>query len=278
MVAHTDIPPLLRCCARTVSASNQILLDRLARPIGRVRSSISGERAASFVSQILRSMHLKEMCDFQSFDAMQETEKFTGDHLDNASSNIFGALAGVLAACFLSWFVDGCQSFLLARLLQEDGPSESNLVGFIYRCMGCIVKSATLLGICRKSELEKLDLEHRLKDQRKELEDPSHPRDQIELSSHDEGLLLEAIIGVEPNNVWSVLMPAVYQLVPGSVIARFWFIAIFPFDSRTTDQETSGQKSIFANLMGEEIEFFLFRSSYSIVSTLTTGIASFPCH
>ena len=195
---------------------------------------------------------------------MQKTEQFTADHLDTATSNIFAALGGVVTACVLSWIMDECLRFYSARLLQEDGPrEESKFISFVYRCMRYVVKFITLIGLYRKSELQKLDLDIRLKDQRKELNDPSHPRDRIELSSSDENLFLETIVGAMDNNIWSILMPALYQLVPGSIIAKFWFHAIFPADTTdrdnnmdetvTMDKSQSEQDSVFSNLMGEDI-------------------------
>ena len=58
--------------------------------------------------------------------------------------------------------------------------------------------------------------------------DPSHPRDRINLPTEDENLVLETIVGGQDINIWAILMPAVYQLVPGSIIAKLWFNAIFP--------------------------------------------------
>lgn len=50
----------------------------------------------------------------------------------------------------------------------------------------------------------------------------------IRLEEHEEQVLLETIVESEDHNVWAVLMPAVYQLVPGSMIAKLWFNSIFP--------------------------------------------------
>lgn len=58
--------------------------------------------------------------------------------------------------------------------------------------------------------------------------DPSHPRDRINLPTEEENLVLETIVGGQDINIWAILMPAVYQLVPGSIIAKLWFNAIFP--------------------------------------------------
>jgi hypothetical protein len=35
-------------------------------------------------------------------------------------------------------------------------------------------------------------------------------------------------VGAESLNMWSILMPAVYQLVPGAMIAKLWFDTLFP--------------------------------------------------
>ena len=88
-------------------------------------------------------------------------------------------------------------------------------------------------------------MEKRLQEQREELENPDHERQQITLNFDEERLLVQAIVSAEEINVWSVLMPAVYQLVPGSLIAKLWFSAIFP---QPADSEHN-QGNIFANLM-----------------------------
>ena len=42
-------------------------------------------------------------------------------------------------------------------------------------------------------------------------------------------------------------MPAVYQLVPGSMIAKLWFNSLFPPSIQDADYEA--QSNVFANLM-----------------------------
>ena len=46
--------------------------------------------------------------------------------------------------------------------------------------------------------------------------------------THQLSSFLLSLICHREINIWSILMPAVYQLVPGSIIARLWFHAIFP--------------------------------------------------
>ena len=46
------------------------------------------------------------------------------------------------------------------------------------------------------------------------------------------------VIYKEPLNKWSIFMPALYQLVPGSVIANLWFSVIFP-PTKDSDDATN---------------------------------------
>eukprot|EP00957_Ditylum_brightwellii_P119443 9112792-Ditylum_brightwellii.AAC.1 len=48
------------------------------------------------------------------------------------------------------------------------------------------------------------------------------------LTLEEEMIFLEAVVQAEDLNIWAILMPTVYQLVPGSLIARLWFNVIFP--------------------------------------------------
>lgn len=170
------------------------------------------------------------------------------DHLDTALSNIAGCATGVLCACALSSLSDIFRKFYSARLLNRDEPANTScLSDTIYRFMRFTVKAYNCLGLNRKSEIEKLDLEMKIKDQHAELNNPSHPRERIDLEWRDEELFLETVVSSQDINIWSILMPAVYQLVPGSVIAKFWFVSIFPEEPGS--DSTNTKESVFANLM-----------------------------
>ena len=143
-------------------------------------------------------------------------EDYTLDHLDTAGSNIMGAASGVLSACVLSWFTNISRDFYSARLLQKDPSKNSSRIGnFIYQFMRCTVKAYGCLRIGRRSDILKLDLEKQLRTQQQELNDPAHPRSRINLPQKEEDLFLETIVGSQDINIWAILMPAVYQLVPG---------------------------------------------------------------
>jgi len=154
-------------------------------------------------------------------------EYFTLDHLDTAASNIAGAAAGVVSSCALSWLISKCRVFYSARLLQkEENPTRMGTA--IYKFMRYSVKAWSCLGVGRQSDILKHDMEEKIKVQKKELNDPHHPRDRINLPEEEENLVLETIVSSQDINIWAILMPAVYQLVPGSIIARMWFNSIFP--------------------------------------------------
>lgn len=63
--------------------------------------------------------------------------------------------------------------------------------------------------------------------------------------------MLDTIVYAESMNIWAMLMPAVYQLVPGSMIARMWFETIIPPTDPTQQDNT------FAGLMVTSISLAL---------------------
>jgi hypothetical protein len=86
----------------------------------------------------------------------------------------------------------------------------------------------------------------------------------FEEAEHD--ILLETVVSSQDTDMWSVLMPAVYMLVPGSMIAKLWFEAIFPTNekilcteeteaglngtsTRVCMQHGNGITNVFGNLM-----------------------------
>lgn len=179
---------------------------------------------------------------YQVFHGMKED--YTNDNLDTAASNIAGAAAGVFTAYILSWVINICRNFYIARLLANK-KSTSGIANCVFAIMRCLVKCYACLHIGRESDILKLDMGERLSMRHNELNDPNHPLQRIDLDDKDSNLFLEAIVGAQEINIWSILMPAVYQLVPGSVIARFWFHSIFP-----PQEVTAGnQESVFSNLM-----------------------------
>ena len=72
-------------------------------------------------------------------------------------------------------------------------------------------------------------------------------------------VLVETLVSAEDPNIWALLMPAAYMLVPGSMIAKMWFNIIFPpintfsiveVNSTIVDYEYVQQfDNVFSNLM-----------------------------
>lgn len=153
----------------------------------------------------------------------------TDDGLDVASANAVGAISAVVTAFAMTWITDLLSAQYNNRILQrQKGKKYSRFDNFMFYLVAVWVRVCYWIGLGRKADVDFLEMEPKLRDQAQELRDPSHARSQIRLSEHEEQTLIVAIIGAENLSQWSVLMPTVYQLVPGSLIARLWFNAIFP--------------------------------------------------
>jgi len=171
----------------------------------------------------------------------------------------------VVTACLLSRLVDVIQQKYYAQLLQRGkhrDDSASKVDDVLYAIVAAEAKFSAKLNLGRKAEVEKIELEKKLRREAAEIRDPGNPRTKIELSKKEEDLLIDTIITAESINVWAMLMPAVYQLVPGSMIAKLWFNSIFPPPLITKDVPIEGtnftyhtyeldsnQDDVFSNLM-----------------------------
>lgn len=171
------------------------------------------------------------------------------DNLDTAWSNMVGAAAGAFTALLITLFVDASGDFFRTRLLQHDDCKNSKLGDIYFKFLAALKKATYYFGIGRTSDIVKFQVNEKLKTMQVELKDPNHPREEIILEENEEAALLEAIMGTQDINTWSILMPAVYQLVPGSIIARLWFGSIFPTNPYATGDEDRGTESVFSNLM-----------------------------
>ena len=75
------------------------------------------------------------------------------DNLDVMASNICGAAASVLTACFLSAMMDFINSIYYAQLLHRGAhrdETDSKLDDILYGCISAVVKFFNCLGIGRK--------------------------------------------------------------------------------------------------------------------------------
>ncbi|CAE7202976.1 PLRG1 [Symbiodinium microadriaticum] len=193
------------------------------------------------------------------------------DNFDVMASNVCGAAASVVTACTLSAIMDFVNSIYYAQLLQRGAhrdETDSKLDDILFGCISVMVKCFNCIGIGRKHDKDMVDLEKKIYQHSKELRDPSHPRSEIKLEPHEEDLLLDTIVYAESMNIWSMLMPAVYQLVPGSMIARMWFNTIIPPSDTSVDDNT------FAGLMVTSISLALGLIIGEAIVELFSGIAN----
>lgn len=175
------------------------------------------------------------------------------DNMDNAASNVVGATAAVVGATILSFVVDFFRHHYYAQILHRKSALNSGRLEPFGRCIyafcAAVVRCGTWLHLGRASENIKLNLRNTLRSRITDLKASKSRK--LELAPEEEEVYVETQVSAENLSVWSILMPAIYQLVPGSMIAKLWFNSIFP-PSLVVDgvvQESYEQQSnVFANL------------------------------
>jgi hypothetical protein len=71
-------------------------------------------------------------------------------------------------------------------------------------------------------------MQEKLRMQKSIVLDDSKEQNEIMLDKKEEMAFVESLVGSQTLNLWALLMPAVYQLVPGAMVARLWFNSLFP--------------------------------------------------
>jgi len=197
-----------------------------------------------------------------------------GVNIDIAAANLCAAAGSVIAACIMCNVVDWYRHLFYARLLHREIGQDNAFDNLVYNIYTFSVRLSGCLRINRKSDVMKLKLVKKLKQQRKELDNSRHSRKEMVLDAHEKDILIEGIVGAEKINVWAVLMPAVYQLVPGSMIAKLWFGSIFQ-----DPENSSYANDVFSTLMTTAVSlalglvlgtgiFHLFEFVYRSLSSL----------
>ena len=150
---------------------------------------------------------------------------------DYAASNFLASATSVVAAAILS------RKFFYTpyykRILQKDKPCCSVCWKYLNKAgltpAGYWVFEETLPRLQQLADPNCLDVEA------------------IQLTAQEEHALVGTIVDEENWNIWALLMPTVYQLVPGSMIAKLWFNALFPPTSDMADYDA--QNNVSYNLM-----------------------------
>ena len=89
----------------------------------------------------------------------------------------------------------------------------------IYWLTAFFIKFGQVFGCVLRAEAKKVAMARDLKSFNKRKLDEEET---IMLGQMEEELLVDSIIDAENSNIWAILMPAVYMLVPGSMIAKLW--------------------------------------------------------
>jgi len=195
------------------------------------------------------------------------------DFLDTAISNITGAAAAVVAACALSFMVDSFGYYYNARLLMRTQKVNFSKFGeFMYSFTNFCVRMQSKIGLHRTTTLFLMENEKDLRQSVIELQDPHHPRKEIRLKPEEEAGLVEAIVNAENINVWALLMPAVYQLVPGSLIAKLWYNAVFPPPLVETIKPIPGTEYFYTDVAANPIADNVFYGLWVISTSLALGL------
>ena len=168
------------------------------------------------------------------------------DRIDTIISNIAGAAASVVTATIIAFIVNAVNAKYYGNMLESARDHDESVLDRMTRMIEWKVKFANCIRLGRKDEQRKLSLAKKLKRQQKELRDPQSVRASIDkLTPEEENLIIDTIVFHRRLNIWSMLMPAVYQLVPGSMIANLWFNMIFPPVDKYSIQSTN----VFGDLM-----------------------------
>lgn len=149
-------------------------------------------------------------------------------NIDSAASNLFGATAAVIAAVALYGFINFLRQPYYNRILQREKAGADKCHDCLFGFTRCSLILGSALGLVRKSDRAKLKMSEKLQRERS-INDadlgPASARDRLHLTRKEEEALIEAIVDAENPNIWAILMPAVYMLVPGSMIAKLWLAA-----------------------------------------------------
>jgi len=178
----------------------------------------------------------------------EDSHSESQSNIDSAASNLVGAAAAVVAAVLLYGFINLLRRPYYARLLQRGKRNKFD------NCCYCItracVKAGYVFHLLRQSEAVKVRMERELMQRREQTEE------EIVLEENEESALIETFVDAQSPNIWAILMPAVYMLVPGSMIAKLWFNSIFPpplqrsqVNGTTLYFSDAVQDNVFANLM-----------------------------
>lgn len=194
------------------------------------------------------------------------------DLLDTAYANIAGAMVAVFTAFIIAELVDKTSYYYNCRVLQRCNDKFSPFGEFMFSLNLFYIRFCNCLGFGKKNDVHFLKLTEKLNQHRKEISDPTNARQEIVLTEEEERVFLEAIVGAEDMNIWALLMPTVYQLVPGSLIAKLWFNAIFPPPLESEEIEIGDTGFTYRMVKPDQIQNTVFESLMVVATSLALGL------
>ncbi len=193
------------------------------------------------------------------------------DFLDTASANACGAIAAVIAANLVKRLGDFIGDYYDNRvLLREKESDKTSFASIMFGLNAWYIRFSNRLGFGKKNDVKYLDEIYKILKDAKE---------KVTLEKQDdEGVVLEAIVFAEQFNYWALLMPTVYQLVPGSLIARLWFNAVFPppliEESRSVVDEGGVEVDnlTYKTVSPDQLQEAVFQSLMVVSASLAIGL------
>ena len=210
-------------------------------------------------------------------------ERHKNDGMDTVFGDVVGAMSAVATASFIAFVVDWVR--YESKIADTDGnygyhelttggKLTKNTYQVLVRVGNCLGLGR---GLTKRSSLVRATIEEESRKQ-------GIPKSEIKLEEEEESTLVEAAVEAQEFNVWSLLMPAVYQLVPGSKLAMYWYNVIFPpqpFEDGTvvfvneTDDFTEWDaefNSRGATKAADSAEYALWLTSVSLALGLILGL------
>jgi hypothetical protein len=194
------------------------------------------------------------------------------DLLDTACSNLVGAMAAVVFASMLSFVVDRLGYYYHARVLQRHKGAFSTFGEFMFTLSVMYIRFSNWIGFGKSNDMVYLAMTKKLQQQSEELNDENNMRSEIRLTEEEEVVLLEAVVQAENLNIWALLMPTVYQLVPGSLIAKLWFNAVFPPPLESEMKAIDGSDLMYSSVKPDQAESAVFQSLMVVATSLALGL------
>mmetsp|Transcript_29264 Transcript_29264/g.79178 ORF Transcript_29264/g.79178 Transcript_29264/m.79178 type:complete len:690 (+) Transcript_29264:138-2207(+) len=196
---------------------------------------------------------------YQVFLAYDNQHK--DDGMDTVFADLSGAVACVLASSLVCLATDYLKRYSKQDVFEEVPACGKLSTGEMLtrKLYNYCVSLSSFFGLGRGLSRRTVEVLNKLE---KQALAERKPKSEVRLPDEDEATLVEAAVEAQETNVWAFLMPAVYQLVPGSKLAQYWYTVIFQ-----SNQSSSGLSP----------ESALWLTSVSLALGLILGLTIVRC-